>query len=530
MSSKNSCSNSNLDLKINEREINMAGIEQYMKYGSNKTTSKDEPSSRHMWDDSLRESNKNLSQAHIIKASNDFLFENDLNESKPNNPREIPLGFPDSFKNISNKEINNRNIPTNNRNIPLFDFNSKKNISEANEINLSNDEDILDDSSDSITKKKSITTVKNYQNIASSNVYSSPDPKHKKGFNHNSNQISTFKEVPDTLKESVHAKSSKRNVFDEKNHVKEEAYLKLKKKIQEQENDIAELETKNSNLNKFLEQQKKEMVVNKNNLEVNTKENKKKKRLLIKMKDILIDFRGRLKETIKSQNMTLNAPKNISFIEEQNHQFVRNAFNYEKILVKKLKELSNLKERESKLMAELEEKKHDNINLMDKIQVHKNKTMTQDTEITKLSDKIKDYQRIVENLEHEMTNKEMKLARKTRKYRNEIARAKRCGKCSQRSMRKIKGKNSEVLLNDLNQIKEESLSNYSETDSDHQEVNLNDYQEILDSRNEIQGRYNALMAKYLDCKNNKMKYKIKSRMLADKNIKYKKLLKEATTK
>ena len=501
LSSKNSISNSNFDFRTNDREINLKGIKELMRQASNKTNSK-EASSKLLWEDSLKESRRNLSQnllgREFTKGSNDFLFDEELDEAVPNRREIKTSGLMESFKDLTERPFDNRNIPT------QMHSDEKK-------------EEVLRESQVSAKKKKSVTTVKNYHNLASSKMYSSPEPR-KKG---DSQRVSTFKEVPTLLG------SSEKPHFEKKDKERE----KWKKELQNQENFIAELKTKNSNLKRLMEQQKKVSSQNEELAKKKNKENLKKTKLFEKMKKILEDFRGRLQETVVSQKKTLQTtPSHFSFVEENNRQFVTNAFNYEKILVKKLKELSELQEKEGRTMRELEEKKNENINLQDKIQVHKNRTDTQAAEIRKLNDKIKDYERIVENLEHELNNKEMKLHRKTRKYRNEIARARKCGNCSQRSMRKIKGKGSEILLNDLNQIKEESLSNYSETDSDDQEVNLNDYQEILDSRNEIQGRYNELMAKYLDCRSKKKKYQLRFKVLADKNNKYRKILKEVTKK
>ena len=267
----------------------------------------------------------------------------------------------------------------------------------------------------------------------------------------------------------------------------------------------------------MIEQQKNKNDKNTRQIKKNKDENSKKTKLLGKMKDILVKFRGRLVGTIKEKTNTIShLPDNISYIESQNKKFVSKAFKYEKILTQKFKDISKLEKKHAYLRKEYDEKKNNNIDLSDKIQVQKIKIQMQVDEITKLSNKIKNYERIVENLEHELNNKDLKLQRKTKKYRREIARAKKCSNCSQRSIRKIKGSSSKILLNDLNQIKEESLSNYSDTDSDHQEVDLNDYQEVLDSRNKIRGMYNQIKAKYMDCINQKQWYKVRYQVLSNK--------------
>lgn len=507
MSSKFSC-NSNFDMRMNEREINLDWIDRKV-LGESHLANSREASSRQMWNESFRESNRHFSNRQMTreftKASNEFLFEDDNQE--PPNPRELPRVHPlASFKDMCpNDEAQDAGSEQNDIRF------SKANHGERGE------------SGESIKKKKSITTVKNYHNIPSSKVYSSPNPKKT----YESNRISTFREMP----KGKDGGAEEEQPLEGSKKKESSPDRQLEKKVEEQKNLIAELQTKNSNLNKLLEQHKQQIGEKQRSLKQKTKEATRTNKLFSKMSTILVDFRSRLEETVGDQQRTLKtSPDSFSFVENQNKKFVENAFNYEKLLMQKMKELGKLKEREAQLRKSLEERKNENINLEDKIQVHKNKTDLQENEIGKLNDKIKDYERIVENLEHELNSKEMKLTRKTRKYRKEIARAKKCAKCSQRSMRKIQGKKSEILLNDLNQIKEESLSNYSETDSDDQDVNLNDYQEVLDSRNKIQGQYNELMAKYLDCRNKKSKYQLRYQMLSDKNAKYRKILKEISKK
>lgn len=529
LSSRQSFFPSNMELGFNKREINIEGIEIYGDPKSSRAGSKKAASGRHLWGDSFKDSRRNLSQAHIVKASNDFLFETEMAEGRPvHNPREICLPrLSEPFKNLPEQD-KGRAALGGNRELPRVDLDSAGKGSGLELSVHSNEDGLLQGGSDRSGKKKSITTVKNYKNLVSSKVYSSPDPQNRRGLPESS-RVSTFKEMPgaETVQSGEPApvdEAQAKQVEDQAKQIKAQLKkcVRLEKKISDQDNDILELKTKNSNLTSLLEQQKQEIRQREKRLQNTGRESRRKEKRLAKMNGILKNFRGRLTEMAKQQGQTLKlVPENFSFIERQNREFVKKMFSYEKQLVAKMKDLGELEERVRKVERERAEQTHVNINLQDKIQVHVNKTATQQKEILELRDKNKNYQRIVENLGHDINNLEMKLARKSRKYRSEIARARKCGKCSQRSMRKIKGRGSEVVMSDLNQIKEESLSNYSETDSDDQEVNLNDYQEVLDSRNEIQGRFNALMAKYMDCRNMRNKYQMKYKLLMDRNIKAK---------
>ena len=214
--------------------------------------------------------------------------------------------------------------------------------------------------------------------------------------------------------------------------------------------------------------------------------------------------------------MVIKSLPSSSYIEQQNAVFVKKAFDYEKLLTVKISEIKGLHREISSIKRIISQKKNDESNLNDKMQVFKTRSENQIKEISTMNLKIKNLEQVIEKLGHEKEEKEMALQRKTRKYRSEIARAKRCKNCSQRSIKKIKGPG---LMNDLNQIKEESLSNYSMSDSDNKEIDLNDYQNALDETKKLRGMYNSLQFKYVSSREQTNNYRIKKEMLADRNTK-----------
>ena len=530
------------EMPRNRREIISIRLDNYNKSGSSKLNI-------------LLDSGPNLSEANIgkdiHKACNMVLFEQSLD--KKDNEGDLREAFKKSHEEILDSAAKSKKETDAQPNAFVHSFNNLQDVSESPEMNRGIREIRMGSRGESFQKKKSITTIKNYRELKSSKIYSSPEPGLKASkLSVQDDNFKHLEELPESAKVNNKAKRKSENLTNrlnllpnesnqfqlnealnlskEKPKTSEKFVRKMKDDIQEQKIFIKELKTKNKTLNKMLVVEKNLATSRKNHIKKGEDQLKKKNKLLSRMGEVLEGFRERLRSNLRVHDEFVEGLAQPSFLEQQNSEFVKKAFQYEKMIALKMKEMKEMRQKFDNFKRELADRKIENANLRDKMQVHKKRSEDKDNDLKKLNAEVKNYERVVGNLEHKIEVKDMKLSRKTKKYRSEIARARKCKNCSQRSIRKSGVKKSERLLQDLKDIEEESLSDRTDSDSDRQEVNMNDYQEIVDSRNQWRGRYNELHAKYMDCFNSTNNYRIKYRMMADKNMKLRSLAKKKAQK
>lgn len=299
----------------------------------------------------------------------------------------------------------------------------------------------------------------------------------------------------------------------------------LQQKIELLERDMKKIKETNQSQKTQIKKQKKKI------LDLENTENNKNKQIpqpIIKNNNIssllktqFKNLQTNLRNSLSEQKKIISNNLSFSFLEQSNKKTIDKYFNLNNLVIQKEKEILNHINDKNIIVKDKNKINQDKKNLEDTVQVMKSKTNKLQKDNDDYNEKNKKLENIIADLTYQMNNLELKLNRKNRKYAKQIKKVKKCPNCSQRSLSKrfsnkliVSGKEQYINKNNINC---HDSNESSDTDSDTEEVNKNDYNKIKKEMEKYRGKYMEFQSKYINSQEKLHHYISKYRSIVKNN-------------